>query len=197
MILLIDNYDSFVYNLARYVSELGFARHVVRNDALSVAEVLDMKPQAIILSPGPATPDTAGTSLDLLRAAPGHLPILGVCLGHQSIAQAFGGHVRKSARPMHGRTASIRHDGSALYDGLPNPFPAARYHSLSVDLDPAGPLRATSFADDGEIMGLIHTARPVAGMQFHPESVLTEGGHRLIENFLTRIARIEMPCLSG
>jgi len=184
VILLIDNYDSFVYNLARYVGELGHERIVVRNDALDVEEALALRPDAVILSPGPCTPNEAGISLDLARAAAGRVPLLGVCLGHQAVAQAFGGVVRRAARPVHGHASPVRHDGSPLFEGLPNPFPAGRYHSLAVDLEPGGPLRATAHAEDGEIMALAHHRWPLLGVQFHPESILTPHGHQLLANFL-------------
>ena len=185
MILLIDNYDSFVHNLARYVGELGQHRKVVRNDALTVADALDLDPQAIILSPGPCTPGEAGISVDLVRAAAArHVPVLGVCLGHQCIAEAFGGRTVRAARPVHGKPSAIHHDGGGLFAGLPNPFDAGRYHSLIAEIDQRGPLRETARTADGVPMAVAHEALPVYGVQFHPESVLTRTGHDLIANFL-------------
>lgn len=192
MILLIDNYDSFVHNLARYVGELGFAREVVRNDAITVRNAIASKPEAIILSPGPCGPDEAGISVALAKAAAeAQVPLLGVCLGHQCIAAAFGGTVRRAA-PVHGKPARIRHDGTGLFRNVPNLFTAARYHSLVVELDPAGPLRATAQSEDGTLMALAHADAPIFGVQFHPESVLTEHGHLLLSNFLTQRADASM-----
>ncbi|MDE1173122.1 MAG: aminodeoxychorismate/anthranilate synthase component II [Parvibaculaceae bacterium] len=186
MILIIDNYDSFVWNLARYVGELGHERMVVRNDAISVEGALALAPDAIILSPGPCGPAEAGISVALVHAAArARLPLLGVCLGHQAIAAAFGGTVRRAARPRHGKPSPIHHDGHPLFDGMANPFEAGRYHSLVAGLDPEGPLRTIAQADDdGELMALAHETLPIIGVQFHPESVLTTDGHRLLGNFL-------------
>ena len=184
MILLIDNYDSFVHNLARYVGELGYEREVVRNDVITVESALALNPQAIILSPGPCGPNEAGISVALARAAAAkQVPLLGVCLGHQCIAAAFGGIVHRAA-PMHGKPAKIRHDGTGIFRDVPNPFTAARYHSLVADLAEEGPLRATAHSEDGTLMGLAHDEAPIHGVQFHPESVLTEHGHLLLANFL-------------
>jgi anthranilate synthase component 2/para-aminobenzoate synthetase component 2 len=184
LILLIDNYDSFVHNLARYVGELGFTREVVRNDALTVDDVLARAPDAIILSPGPCGPEAAGISVALVDAAMRrHIPLLGVCLGHQCIAAALGGTIHRAA-PIHGKATRINHDGSGIFSGLPNPFNAARYHSLVAEIATAHALRATAHADDGTLMALVHRSAPIFGVQFHPESVLTEHGHRLLENFL-------------
>lgn len=191
MILLIDNYDSFVHNLARYIGELGVARRVIRNDALSVSEALDLQPDAIILSPGPCGPDDAGISVPLVRAAYEHrVPLLGVCLGHQAVAAAFGGKVHRATRPVHGKPAQISHAGTHLFEGLPSPFQAGRYHSLIADLPDDGSLRATAQTDGGELMALEHVSAPIYGVQFHPESVLTDYGHALLSNFLT-LARVE------
>ncbi|MSP42279.1 MAG: aminodeoxychorismate/anthranilate synthase component II [Alphaproteobacteria bacterium] len=184
MILLIDNYDSFVHNLARYVGELGYTRRIVRNNAISIDEIRALSPQAVILSPGPCGPDQAGISLELVRRLAPDIPILGVCLGHQVIAQAFGGTVRRARQPRHGKASRVHHDGTGLFTGLPDPFVAGRYHSLAVDVAPGAPLRVTACAEDGEIMALSHSSFPVYGVQFHPESVLTEGGHALLGNFL-------------
>ncbi len=186
MILLIDNYDSFVYNLARYVGELGCERQVVRNDATSIEELLQRSPQAIILSPGPCTPAEAGISKDLVRAAAEHkIPLLGICLGHQCIAEVFGGKTVQATQPRHGKTSMIGHENHPLFQGLPNPFGAARYHSLVAELGATSPLIPIASAqDDGHLMGLAHERLPIFGVQFHPESVLTDHGHQLLANFL-------------
>ena len=185
MILVIDNYDSFTYNLVHYLNELGGETVVRRNDALSVQEALGMKADAVLLSPGPCTPNEAGICLPLLRGAPEDLPILGVCLGHQAIGQAYGGDVVRAKAIMHGKTSEIHHDGKGLFQGLPNPFTATRYHSLAVSRDTLpDELEVTAWTDDGEIMGFQHRSRPVYGVQFHPESIATEGGHQLLANFL-------------
>ncbi len=184
MFLLIDNYDSFTYNLWHYLGELGAEVVVKRNDALSVAAALAMRPQGIVISPGPSDPDRAGICLDLVRES-GNLPILGVCLGHQVIGQVFGGHVVRAPQPMHGKLSAIRHGGSGVFAGLPNPFEATRYHSLIVDR--AGwpnSLTITAETDDGIVMGLQHRERPLHGVQFHPESIASIGGHQLLGNFL-------------
>jgi len=185
MILVIDNYDSFTYNLVHYLNELGAQTHVVRNDALTVEQALGQKPEAVLLSPGPCDPDQAGICLPLLKGAPDDLAILGVCLGHQAIGQAFGGDVVRAKALMHGKTSQIHHDGKGLFAGLPNPFTATRYHSLAVERAtlPAD-LVVTAWTEDGEIMGLQHKTRPIYGVQFHPESIATEGGHQLLANFL-------------
>ncbi len=185
MILVIDNYDSFTYNLVHYLNELGAQTNVVRNDALTVEQALGQKPEAVLLSPGPCDPDQAGICLPLLKNAPEDLAILGVCLGHQAIGQAFGGDVVRAKALMHGKTSQIHHDGKGLFAGLPNPFTATRYHSLAVERStlPAD-LVVTAWTEDGEIMGLQHKTRPIYGVQFHPESIATEGGHQLLANFL-------------
>ncbi|MFO0918714.1 MAG: aminodeoxychorismate/anthranilate synthase component II [Planctomycetaceae bacterium] len=185
MILLIDNYDSFVFNLARYLEELGQETLVVRNDACSVSEIAGWKPQAVVISPGPCTPREAGISVEVIRELSDSIPMLGVCLGHQAIAVAFGGTVIRAAEPIHGRTSIIRHDGAGVFAGIPNPFSATRYHSLIVE--EAGlpaELKITAHTPEGVPMALAHTRRKVFGVQFHPESVLTEQGHRLLANFL-------------
>jgi anthranilate synthase component 2 len=185
MILVIDNYDSFTYNLVHYLAELGAPTRVVRNDALSVDEALALKPDAVLLSPAPCTPNEAGVCLGLLAAAPPELPIFGVCLGHQAIGQAFGGQVVRAKTLMHGKTSEIRHNGEGVFAGLRDGFVAARYHSLAVLADPLPEaLEAVAWTDDGEIMGLKHRSRPIYGVQFHPESIATEGGHQLLANFL-------------
>jgi anthranilate synthase component 2 len=185
MILVIDNYDSFTYNLVHYLNELGAETVVKRNDALGVDEAIALKPEAVLMSPGPCTPDEAGICLALLAQAPEDLPILGVCLGHQSIGQAFGGDVVRAKALMHGKTSDIHHNGQGLFKYLPRPFTATRYHSLAVKREtlPAA-LEVTAWTDDGEIMGLQHRTRPIHGVQFHPESIATEGGHQLLANFL-------------
>ena len=185
MIVLIDNYDSFVHNLARYVRELGWATEVVRNDAVEVDELAALAPSHVLISPGPGTPDEAGISVELVRRLGAAVPVLGICLGHQCIGRAFGGRVGRARRPMHGKASRIRHDGRGLFAGLPNPLLATRYHSLVVEDEdlPAG-LEVAARRDEGEIMALRHREHPVVGLQFHPESVLTERGHALLEGFL-------------
>jgi anthranilate synthase component 2 len=191
MILVIDNYDSFTYNLVHYLGELGARVIVRRNDKLTADEALAMGPEAVLLSPGPCTPNEAGVCLDLLAKAPENLPILGVCLGHQAIAQAFGGEVTRAKHLMHGKTSPVRHDGESLFEGLPDPMVAARYHSLATpEASLPETLVATAWSEDGEVMALRHRTRPIFGVQFHPESIATEGGHRLLANFLD-IAAVE------
>jgi anthranilate synthase component 2 len=185
MILVIDNYDSFTYNLVHYLEELGAHTVVRRNDAIGVDEALDMKPDAVLLSPGPCTPNEAGVCLEMLERAPDDLPMLGVCLGHQAIGQAFGGEVIRAKALMHGKTSPVRHVGEGVFEGVANGFIAARYHSLAVDrASLPNVLQVTAWTEDGEIMGLAHATRPIHGVQFHPESIATEGGHRLLANFL-------------
>lgn len=186
MILVLDNYDSFVFNVARYFEELGSRTTVIRNDATSVAEIEAMNPQAIVISPGPCAPDQAGVSLDLIRTMSGRVPILGICLGHQAIGQAFGGRVTRAGRPLHGRASRVAHDDTGLFAGLPNPLSVGRYHSLIVEFDAgyAGPLEVTGRSEEGEVMALRHRVHPTFGVQFHPESILTEGGHRVLQNFM-------------
>jgi anthranilate synthase component 2 len=185
MILVIDNYDSFTYNLVHYVEELGAATEVARNDALTAAEAIERKPNAVILSPGPCTPNEAGICLDFIRQAPERLPILGVCLGHQAIGQAFGGEVVSAQAIMHGKVSAIRHDGRGLFRGLPSPFSATRYHSLSVRRETLpDALIVDAETEDKEIMALRHRSRPIYGLQFHPESIASEHGHALIGAFL-------------
>lgn len=185
MILVIDNYDSFTYNLVHYLNELGAETHVVRNDKITAQEAIALKPQGVLLSPGPCTPNEAGVCLSLIEAAPADLPILGVCLGHQSIGQAYGGAVVRAKALMHGKTSQIQHSGKGVFAGLKNPFTATRYHSLSVRQEDLPPdLEVTAWTEDGEIMGVQHKSRPVHGVQFHPESIATECGHELLANFL-------------
>jgi anthranilate synthase/aminodeoxychorismate synthase-like glutamine amidotransferase len=185
MILLIDNYDSFVYNLARYVRELGEQPVVRRHDATSYEEIERLRPSHIIISPGPCSPGEAGISTDVVRRFGPTTPILGVCLGHQCIGAAYGAAIIRAARPMHGKASAIRHDGRGVFAGIPNPFRAARYHSLVIGRDALPPeLRVTATAEDGEIMAVQHARHPVIGLQFHPESVLTEHGYRVLDRFL-------------
>lgn len=197
MILLIDNYDSFVHNLARYFTRLGQETRVVRNDALDADAIQQLRPQAIVLSPGPCGPDQAGCSLEVVRQFWQTIPILGVCLGHQAIAAAFGGHVIRARQPWHGRSSEITHDGLGIFAGLPNPLTVGRYHSLAIDAASLPPeLRVTARTGEGEVMALAHATRPVIGVQFHPESVLTEHGPQLLANFL-RLAGLPVAELSG
>ncbi|MES2034978.1 MAG: aminodeoxychorismate/anthranilate synthase component II [Pseudomonadota bacterium] len=185
MILVIDNYDSFTYNLVHYLNELGAETVVYRNDALTVQEALGLRPEAVLLSPGPKAPAQAGICLPLLRGAPEDLAILGVCLGHQAIGEAYGGDVIRAKSIMHGKTSEISHADKGLFKGLPQPFTATRYHSLAIDKATLPPeLEVTAWTDDGEIMGVQHRTRPIHGVQFHPESIATEGGHQLLDNFL-------------
>jgi anthranilate synthase/aminodeoxychorismate synthase-like glutamine amidotransferase len=193
MILLIDNYDSFVFNLARYFERLGHEAHVVRNDAVSIAEVQALAPQAIVISPGPCTPNEAGCSLEVVRRLGDAIPILGICLGHQAIAAAYGGQIVRAAEPMHGRTSPIMHAGRSVFAGLPSPLVACRYHSLVVERSALPEvLEVTAWTADGTIMALAHRAMPVVGLQFHPESVLTDGGYDLLAAFL-RVAGLHAP----
>jgi anthranilate synthase/aminodeoxychorismate synthase-like glutamine amidotransferase len=190
MILLIDNYDSFVHNLARYLRRLGVETQVVRNDAIDVAGIRALQPQAIVLSPGPCTPAEAGCSLDVARDLSDKIPLLGVCLGHQAIGAAFGGKIVRAAQPMHGRTSVVSHHQDEIFAGLPNPLTVGRYHSLVIDPHSLPrELEVTATTADGTIMAVAHRQRPMWGVQFHPESILTEGGYMLLANFL-RLAGI-------
>jgi len=190
MILVIDNYDSFTYNLVHYLNELGAETHVARNDALSVGEALGMRPQGVLLSPGPKTPNEAGICLELISAADPSMPILGVCLGHQSIGQAFGGKIVRAARVMHGKTSMIQHDGKGVFSGLPNPFEATRYHSLLIErASIPDSLEITAHTAENEIMAVRHKTLPVEGVQFHPESFLTKAGKDLLANFIAKGGR--------
>lgn len=185
MILVIDNYDSFTYNLVHYLQELGVAVEVARNDALSVEQALALRPQAVLLSPGPCTPNEAGISLDLIAAAADiGLPVLGVCLGYQAIGQAFGAKVVRADKVMHGKTSAIHHDGSGVFAGLPTPYEATRYHSLILAADLPDTLVANARTADGIVMGLRHRDLPLHGVLFHPESIASEHGHALLANFL-------------
>ena len=185
MILVIDNYDSFTYNLVQYLGELGQQVTVRRNDRITLPEIEALDPDHLVLSPGPCTPDEAGVSVDAVRRFSGRLPILGVCLGHQSIAQAYGGRIVRAPKPVHGKTSSIAHDGESIFNRLPNPFTATRYHSLIVEKETLpGCLEVTARSEDGLIMGLRHGSLLVFGVQFHPESILTEVGRQLLRNFV-------------
>jgi anthranilate synthase component II len=190
MLLVIDNYDSFTYNLVQYLGELRQEVRVVRNDEIGAADVAGIAPSHIVISPGPCTPNEAGISLDVIKAYAGKIPILGVCLGHQSIGQAFGGKIVRAARVMHGKTSMIHHDGKGVFTGLPNPFEATRYHSLLIE--PASvpdALEVTAKTDEGEIMAVRHRTLPVEGVQFHPESFLTTAGKDLLANFIAKGGR--------
>ena len=186
MVLLIDNYDSFTWNLAHRLGELGARVEVVRNDAITVDEIAQRSPERIVISPGPGRPETAGVTIETLRRFAGRLPMLGVCLGHQALSVAFGGRVDRAPAPMHGKTSMVVHDGSHLFAGLSGPFEAGRYHSLVIPRDAMPPdFVVTAWVEeDGVIMGVRHTSEPIFGVQFHPESVLTTVGHRLLQNFL-------------
>ena len=195
MLLMIDNYDSFTFNLVQYLQALGAGVEVVRNDAVSVDDIARMAPERIVISPGPCTPDQAGVSLDVVRRLGSRIPILGVCLGHQAIGQAYGGAVVRAKSIMHGKTSRIRHGGTGVFAGLPDRYEATRYHSLVVGRDsvPAC-LEVTAWTEDAdggfdEVMGLRHREHPVEGVQFHPESILSEHGHALLQNFLQQDAR--------
>jgi len=193
MILMIDNYDSFTYNLVQYLSELGAEVTTVRNDAITVDDIVVMKPEGIVISPGPCTPNEAGISMEVIGALGHRIPILGVCLGHQCIGQVFGGKVVRAERIMHGKTSMIYHRSQGVFSGLPQPFEATRYHSLVVDRDSIpeslSVMAWTEYQGDHEIMGLKHRKFPIEGVQFHPESILTRCGHDLLRNFLRSISK--------
>jgi anthranilate synthase/aminodeoxychorismate synthase-like glutamine amidotransferase len=192
MILMIDNYDSFTYNLVQYLGQLGEEVAVHRNDAITLDEIAAMNPEAIFVSPGPCSPEQAGISIDVVRRFHRSVPLMGVCLGHQAIGQAFGGRVIRAGRIMHGKTSPILNDGRTIFQGLPNPFPAGRYHSLIVERETLPDcLEVSAETEEGEIMGLRHREWPVEGIQFHPESILTPSGKRIIRNFLKLIDRKE------
>ncbi|MBP8297423.1 MAG: aminodeoxychorismate/anthranilate synthase component II [Burkholderiales bacterium] len=185
MLLMIDNYDSFTYNLVQYFGELGEDVQVYRNDALSVADIAALQPARIVISPGPCTPNEAGISVPLIREFAGRIPILGVCLGHQSIGQAFGGRIVRAQRVMHGKNSAITHGDAGMFRGLPSPLSATRYHSLVIERASLPDcLAVTAESEDGEIMGVRHKTLPVEGVQFHPEAILTEHGHAMLRNFL-------------
>jgi anthranilate synthase/aminodeoxychorismate synthase-like glutamine amidotransferase len=190
MLLVIDNYDSFTYNLVQYLGELGQEVRVVRNDEIAAADIAGLAPSTIVISPGPCTPNEAGISLEVIETYAGKIPILGVCLGHQAIGQAFGGKIVRAARVMHGKTSQISHDGRGMFTGVPNPFQATRYHSLLIERSsvPAC-LEISAESPDGEIMAVRHTSLPIEGVQFHPESFLTTSGKDLLRNFLTHGGR--------
>ncbi|HEY5682455.1 MAG TPA: aminodeoxychorismate/anthranilate synthase component II [Sulfuricaulis sp.] len=187
MLLMIDNYDSFTYNLVQYLGELGEDVRVARNDQITVADIEKLGPDYIVISPGPCTPNEAGISVETIQKLGGKFPILGVCLGHQSIGQAYGGKIVRAKQLMHGKTSMIRHENKGVFAGLPNPFEATRYHSLVIDPSTVPDvLEVTARTDDGEIMGVRHKTLPVEGVQFHPESILTQHGHDMLNNFLTQ-----------
>ena len=194
MLLMIDNYDSFTWNLVQYLGELGADVHVHRNDAITLSEIAAWEPAQIVISPGPCTPAEAGICVPLIREFAGKIPILGVCLGHQAIGQAFGGRVVRALRVMHGKLSPVAHDGRGVFSGLPSPFAATRYHSLAIErASLPDELEVTATADDGEIMGVRHRHLDVEGVQFHPEAILSEHGHALLANFLSHRARPEPP----
>ncbi|HSQ79983.1 MAG TPA: aminodeoxychorismate/anthranilate synthase component II [Casimicrobiaceae bacterium] len=185
MLLMLDNYDSFTWNLVQYLAELGASVRVVRNDAITLDEVEALQPERIVISPGPCTPNEAGISVPLIRRYAGKIPLLGVCLGHQAIGQAFGGRIIRAQRVMHGKLSSIVHDGRGVFRGIPSPFTATRYHSLAIERSSLPPvLDVTATSEDGEIMGVRHREFAVEGVQFHPEAILTEHGKKLLANFL-------------
>ena len=189
MILVIDNYDSFVHNLARYVRLSGFDTRVVRNDELDVAACLGLRPAGVVISPGPGGPAHAGVSMPLIEALPPHLPLWGVCLGHQCLVEALGGAVRRAKRPLHGEASPIRHTGQGLFEGISSPTPVGLYHSLIGTLAAEGPLKAVAWSEEGEVMAVAHVERPWFGVQFHPESLLTEQGAAMVRNFLQTCER--------
>ncbi|MFC1536369.1 anthranilate synthase component II [Pseudomonadota bacterium] len=184
MILVIDNYDSFTFNLVQYLGELGEQPLVYRNDKISLDEIDALKPEHILISPGPCTPHEAGISKTVIERFSGHIPILGVCLGHQSIGEVFGGNIIRAPRLMHGKTSPIEHNGQGIFKGVPSPFTATRYHSLIVEEPLPEVLIRTAWTSEGELMGLQHHEHPTFGVQFHPESILTEHGHQMLKNFL-------------
>jgi anthranilate synthase component 2 len=188
LLLLIDNYDSFTYNLVQYLGELGADVHVHRNDVLTLEQIGAWAPEQIVISPGPCTPSEAGISVPLIRRFAGAIPILGVCLGHQAIGQAFGGNIVRAAQVMHGKVSAVAHDGRGVFTGLPSPLTATRYHSLAIErASMPACLEVTATSADGEIMGVRHREWPVEGVQFHPEAILTEHGHALLSNFLAGV----------
>jgi anthranilate synthase component II len=191
MLLMLDNYDSFTWNLVQYLGELGAAVKVVRNDAISLDEIASLRPDHIVISPGPCTPSEAGISVPLIRRFAGRIPILGVCLGHQAIGQAFGGRIIRAQRVMHGKMSSIVHDERGVFAGVPSPFNATRYHSLAIErASLPDVLDVTATADDGEIMAIRHREMPLEGVQFHPEAILTEHGMKVLGNFLNGVGAV-------
>ena len=198
MILVIDNYDSFTFNLVHLLGDVGGVCDIRRNDTLSVAEAMALQPEAIVLSPGPCTPNEAGICVDLIKVAAGKIPILGVCLGHQAIGQAFGGEVIRAPMPMHGKVSQVLHNGTDIFEGLPSPFAATRYHSLIVRQEGLPEtLLPTARTADGIIMGLRHRSLPIFGVQFHPESIASENGHELLANFLAIARGSNKPALAA
>ena len=194
LLLLIDNYDSFTYNLFHYLGQLGAEVVVKRNDEITVSQALEMRPDGIVLSPGPCTPNEAGICLDLVRTAGAAMPILGVCLGHQAIGQVYGGRIIRAPEPVHGKVSRIHHTGRSVFRGLNNDFVATRYHSLTIDPESiTTDLEVTAHADDGVIMGVMHKTHPVHGVQFHPESIASENGHALLQNFLQIAQQAKVP----
>jgi anthranilate synthase component 2 len=186
VLLLVDNYDSFTYNLFHYLGELGAEVEVVRNDEITADQALTLRPEGIVLSPGPCTPNEAGICLEVIRKAAGRMPILGVCLGHQAIGQVYGGRIVRAPEPMHGKLSRVHHTGKSVFRGLNNDFLATRYHSLTIDPPSVpGSLEVTATSEDGVIQGVMHRTHPVHGVQFHPESIASENGHALLANFLT------------
>ena len=187
MLLMIDNYDSFTYNLVQYFGELGQEVRVFRNDAIAIADIARLAPQFLVISPGPCTPAQAGVSLNAIREFAGKIPLLGVCLGHQAIGEAFGGRVVHAKKLMHGKVSPVHHNDAGVFRGLPNPLTCTRYHSLAIERESLpGDLESTAWTEDGEIMGVRHKTLAVEGVQFHPESIMTEHGHDLLKNFLQR-----------
>ncbi|QDX92099.1 aminodeoxychorismate/anthranilate synthase component II [Brevibacillus laterosporus] len=194
MIIMIDNYDSFTYNLVQYVGELGEELRVFRNDKITLKEIENMKPDYLMISPGPCTPNEAGISMDVIRYFAGKVPILGVCLGHQSIGQVFGGKIVRAERLMHGKTSEVLHDGKTIFAGIPSPFQAARYHSLLIQEESIPEeLEITARTPEGEIMAIRHRELPIEGVQFHPESIITQYGKQMLKNFLTAYAKEIQP----
>ena len=190
MLLMIDNYDSFTYNLVQYLGELGADVHVHRNDTISLDQIVAWQPEAIVISPGPCTPSEAGICVPLIQRFAGEIPILGVCLGHQAIGQAFGGRIGRAQHVMHGKVSPVTHDGRGVFSGLPTPLTVTRYHSLAIEPKSMPEcLEVTATSDDGEVMGVRHRELAVEGVQFHPEAILTEHGHALLKNFLDRTPR--------
>lgn len=187
MILIIDNYDSFVFNIARYIKRLGYETRVIRNDAITLNDISNLNPDAIVLSPGPCSPQEAGISVDVVKRFSGQIPILGICLGHQCIGAAFGADVQCASEPMHGRSSKIAHLGCDIFEALPSPLQVGRYHSLIVELNTQTPLIPTAWSEAGELMAMRHLDHPTYGVQFHPESILTMHGENMIANFLKRI----------
>ncbi|MEM8935302.1 MAG: aminodeoxychorismate/anthranilate synthase component II [Pseudomonadota bacterium] len=197
MILVVDNYDSFVHNLSRYIREAGGETTIIRNDEMSVDDCLALGPRAVVLSPGPKKPTDAGICLDLLHGLPASMPVLGVCLGHQCLVEAFGGRTVKALEPLHGEASAIRHSGAGVFEGLSSPLPVGRYHSLASVVAEGGPLEETAWSDEGDLMAVAHRERPWFGVQFHPESLLTPDGRKVIQNFLRFETMRDSSCSTG